>query len=138
MENVVEPGWVAITEETRRLVVGFYEVEPLGRQSIRGLARPIELHRVIGRGEAASRIDVARTAGLSPLIGRDQEVGLLKDRWEHAKESVSQLVQLTGEAGIGKSRLVLAIKEFVADEAAGRAASIIEWRCSPHYQDSSL
>ena len=81
---------------------------------------------------------MARSAGLSPLTGRDQEVGLLKDRWEHAKEAVAQLVQLTGEAGIGKSRLVLVLKEFVADDEAGRAASIIEWRCSPHYQDSGL
>ena len=138
MENVVEPGWVAITEATRRLVVGYFRCEPLGSRSIRGLARPIELHKVTGRGDAASRIDVSRSAGLSPLTGRDQEVGLLKDRWEHAKESVAQLVQLTGEAGIGKSRLVLVLKEFVADDEPGRAASIIEWRCSPHYQDSGL
>ena len=81
---------------------------------------------------------MARSAGLSPLTGRDQEVGLLKDRWEHAKEEAAQLVQLTGEAGIGKSRLVLVLKEFVADDEPGRAATIIEWRCSPHYQDSGL
>ena len=138
LENVVEPGWVAITEATRRLVEGYFTSESLGARTIRGLPRPIELHRVTGRSEAASRIDVARSVGLSPLTGRDQEVGLLKDRWEHAKESVAQLVQLIGEAGIGKSRLVLVLKEFVADEEAGRAASIIEWRCSPHYQDSGL
>ncbi len=138
MENIVEPGWVAITEATRRLVLGYYRCEPLGARPIRGLPKPIELHKVVGRGDAVSRIDVARSVGLSPLIGRDQEVGLLKDRWEHAKESVAQLVQLIGEAGIGKSRLVLVLKEFVADEEPGRAASTIEWRCSPHYQDSGL
>jgi serine/threonine protein kinase/predicted ATPase len=138
LEHVVEPGWVAITEATRKLVQGFYTSESLGPQTIRGLPKPIDLHRVTGQSEAASRIDVARSVGLSPLTGRDQEVGLLKDRWEHAKESVAQLVQLSGEAGIGKSRLVLVLKEFVADDEAGRAASIIEWRCSPHYQDSGL
>ena len=138
MENEIEPGWVAITEATRRLVLGFYRFEPLGPRTIRGLPRPIELHKVTGRGDASSRIDVARSTGLSPLTGRDQEVGLLKDRWEHAKESVAQLVQLSGEAGIGKSRLVLVLKEFVADDEPGRAASVIEWRCSPHYQDSGL
>jgi serine/threonine protein kinase/predicted ATPase len=138
MENVVEPGWVAISEATRRLVLGYFRSEPLGAKAIRGLPKPIELHKVVGRGEAVSRIDVARSAGLSPLTGRDQEVGLLKDRWEHAKESVAQLVQLTGEAGIGKSRLVLVLKEFVADDEPGRAASTIEWRCSPHHQDSGL
>jgi class 3 adenylate cyclase/tetratricopeptide (TPR) repeat protein len=138
MEYIIEPGWLAITEATRRLVLGFFRYEPLGTRSIRGLPKPIELHKVVGRGEAVSRIDAARSAGLSPLTGRDQEVGLLKDRWEHAKESVAQLVQLIGEAGIGKSRLVLVMKEFVADNEAGRAASTIEWRCSPHYQDSGL
>ncbi len=138
MEHVVEPGWLAITEATRRLVEGYYTTEPLGARAIRGLPRPIELHRVTGRGDAASRIDVARSVGLSPLTGRDQEVGLLKDRWEHAKEGVAQLVQLGGEAGIGKSRLVLVLKEFVADDEPGRAAAILEWRCSPHHQDSGL
>ena len=138
LEGVIEPGWIAITGATRRLVLGFYRCEPLGARPIRGVPRPIELFRVTGRGDAASRIDVARGAGLSPLTGRDQEVGLLKDRWEHAKESAAQLVQLTGEAGIGKSRLVLVLKEFVADDEPGRAASVIEWRCSPHYQDSGL
>ena len=138
MEHVVEPGWLAITEATRRLVEGYFTSEPLGARAIRGLPRPIELHRITGRGDAASRIDVARSVGLSPLTGRDQEVGLLKDRWEHAKEDVAQLVQLGGEAGIGKSRLVLVLKEFVADDEPGRAAAILEWRCSPHYQDSGL
>ncbi len=138
MEHVVEPGWLAITEATRRLVEGYFTSEPLGPRPIRGQPKPIELHKVTGRGDAASRIDVARTAGLTPLTGRDQEVGLLKDRWEHAKEEVAQLVQLSGEAGIGKSRLVLVLKEFVADDEPGRAATILEWRCSPHYQDSGL
>jgi serine/threonine protein kinase/tetratricopeptide (TPR) repeat protein len=138
LESIIEPGWVAITEATRRLVLGFFQLEPLGARPIRGLPKPVELYKVVGRGDAVSRLDVARSTGLSPLTGRDQEVGLLKDRWEHAKESVAQLVQLIGEAGIGKSRLVLVMKEFVADDEPGRAASTIEWRCSPHYQDSGL
>ena len=136
--HVVEPGWVVITEATRRLVAGFFACEPLGDRAIRGIPRPVEVHRVVGRGEAASRFDAARSAGLSPLTGRDQEVNLLKDRWEHAKEQSAQLVHLTGEAGIGKSRLVLVLKEFVADDEAGRSASILEWRCSPQHQDSGL
>jgi serine/threonine protein kinase/predicted ATPase len=138
LDGVVEPGWVVITEATRKLVQGFYACDPLGGRAIRGIPKPVELHRVVGRSEAATRFDAARSAGLSPLTGRDQEVNLLKDRWEHAKEQSAQLVHLTGEAGIGKSRLVLVLKEFVADDEAGRAAAILEWRCSPQYQDSGL
>ncbi len=138
LEDDVEPGRVAITEATERLVRGFFHSEPLGPRPIRGLARPLEVFRVTGRVEAATRIEVARSTGLSPLTGRDQEIGLLKDRWEHAREEAAQLVLLTGEAGIGKSRLVLELKEFVADDEPGRAATILEWRCSPHHQDSGL
>jgi len=138
LEQVVEPGWIAITEATRRLVGGFFACEALGHQELRGLSRPVEVHRVLGRGEAASRIEVARSAGLSPLTGRDREVGLLQDRWEHAKEEDAQLVLLSGEAGIGKSRLVLVLKEHVADDDPGRSATILEWRCSPRHADSGL
>ena len=138
LEQVVEPGWVAISEATRRLVGGFFACAALGERTLRGHPRPVEVHRVLGRGEASSPIEVARSAGLSPLTGRDREVGLLQDRWEHAKEEDAQAVLLTGEAGIGKSRLVLVLKEHVADDDPGRSATILEWRCSPRHADSGL
>ena len=138
LEQVVEPGWVAISEATRRLVGGFFDCEALGERTLRGHPRPVEVHRVLGRGEASSPIEAARSAGLSPLTGRDREVGLLQDRWEHAREEDAQLILLTGEAGIGKSRLVLVLKEHVADADPGRSAAILEWRCSPRHADSGL
>src|SRR5262249_33129323 len=71
--------------------------------------------------------------------GRDHEVSLLKDRWEQAEEGMGQVVLLIGEPGLGKSRLVYTLKEFVQGQTvAGGAAPIIEWRCSPHFQNTAL
>lgn len=81
-----------------------------------------------------SRLEVSVTTGLTPLVGREQEVGLLMERWEQAKEGLGQVVLLSGEAGIGKSRLVQIMKEQAAREACTR----IEYRCSPYYQNSAL
>ena len=83
-------------------------------------------------------MEVAGASGLTPLIGRDLEVSLLLDRWEQAKEGIGQTVLLAGEAGIGKSRLVHVIKERASQEARTHVPALVEWRCSPFYQNSSL
>src|SRR5712692_7021745 len=92
------------------------------------------VYRVVGEGEAQSRFEVAVRTGLTPLVGRDEEMGLLLKRWERVKAGEGQIVLLSGEAGIGKSRLVQEIKEQVVREGYTR----IEFRCSPYYQNSAL
>ena len=87
-----------------------------------------------GEGAAQSRFEVAVQKGLTPLVGREEELSLLQRRWEHAKEGAGQVVLLSGEAGIGKSRLVQALKEQVVAEGATR----IEFRCSPYHQNSAF
>ena len=87
-----------------------------------------------GAGSAQSRFDVTVTKGLTPLVGREQEVGLLRERWAQAKDGLGQVVVLSGEAGIGKSRLVQVLTEHLAGEAHTR----IECHCSPYYQQSAL
>ncbi len=136
-----EPGAVVISGRTRRLAEGAIECEARGPQALESARRPIDVYRVLGEREAQSRIEVARAGagGLTPLVGRDREVGLLRDRWEQVKDHQGQVAMLVGEAGIGKSRLTFVLREHVERErAAGQERLIVEWRGSPQHQNSSL
>ena len=92
------------------------------------------MYRVVRESAAQSRFEVAVSAGLTPLVGREHEVGLLEERWKQAKQGAGQVVLLNGEPGIGKSRLVQTLKEHLSAEGATR----IEFRCSPYHQNSAL
>ncbi len=158
LEEVTEPGQVLITAATRRLIRGHFDGTSLGHKKIKGVPQPVEVYLVQAVGEDRNVMEAAEHAGLTPLLGRDHEVSLLKDRWEQAQDGMGQVVLITGEPGLGKSRLVHTIKQFVrgqAGEPGGAAASpearsspagarsregspVIGWRCSPHYQNSGL
>src|SRR5207249_7627753 len=101
---------------------------------LKGISTPLLIYRVMAESVAQSRFEAAVGAGLTPLAGREEELGLLQRRWTQAKEGAGQVVLLSGEAGIGKSRLVQALKEQVLAEGATR----IEFRCSPYHQNSAL
>jgi len=135
--SVADPNTVVISDGTYRLVKGFFECESIGSRRIKGAGK-MEVHQVQSERAVGSRIDVAEPAGLTPLIGRDREVGLLEDRWEQAAEGMGQVVLLIGEAGLGKSRLVHVLKQHVVGGHTGDGDPIIEWRCSPHHRNSSL
>src|SRR5262245_52043764 len=113
VQGVAEPATVVISQATHRLVHGFFRCEALGSQSLKNVAAPLELYRVQGEGEAHTRFEVSVQRGLTPLVGRESELGLLRQRWEQATESEGQVVALSGEAGIGKSRLVQELKDQV-------------------------
>jgi TOMM system kinase/cyclase fusion protein len=136
MESLADPETLIISDATHHLVDGYFECESKGKQRIRGLRTPIEIFRVLHESAAKTRLDVA-AAELTPLIGRDREVGLLEDRWEEAEEGAGQVVLLVGEAGLGKSRLIHAIREHVAENFDSPDA-IIEWRCSTYHTASGL
>jgi predicted ATPase len=138
MEALAERGMVVISTATHRLVQRFFECVELGTHQLKGLTRPIEVFQVLRPSKVRHNIEAAAVAGLSPLVGRDQEVGLLRDRWEQAQEGMGQVVLLVGEAGIGKSRLVHVLKEHVRQESSERGESVVEWRCSPSYQNTAL
>jgi class 3 adenylate cyclase len=127
VQGQAEPNTVVISQATSRLGQGFFTCGALGPQSLKNVAAPLELYRVHGEGEAHTRFEVAVQKGLIPLVGREEELGLLQRRWTQAKEGAGQIVLLSGEAGIGKSRLVQTLKEQVLAEGATR----IEFRCSP-------
>jgi class 3 adenylate cyclase len=106
IQGLAAPNTVAISEATSRLVQGYFECQNIGAQTLRSVAEPIHVYRVLQESGARGRLDVAVTRGLTPLVGREQEVGLLLERWNQVKEGQGQVVLLTGEGGIGKSRLV--------------------------------
>ncbi len=122
------------------MIRGQFQCASLGHRKIKGVAQPVELFQVQGVGEARSPIEAAGPAGLTPLTGRDHEISLLKDRWEQAQEGMGQVVLLIGEPGLGKSRLVYTLKEHVLGQMVeGEVdAPVIEWRCSPHFQNTGL
>src|SRR5712692_8060536 len=118
VQGEAEPNTVVISTATYRLVQGLFECHDLGPRTLKGLSTPLSLYRVVGESAAQSRFEVAVRTGLTPLVGRDLEVGLLRERWAQAKGGDGQVVLLSGEAGIGKSRLVQALKEQVIAEGA--------------------
>src|SRR5262249_50550102 len=134
MQGLAEPDSVVMSAATYRLVQGLFECQDLGPQPVKGFSMPLSLYRVVGESAAQSRFEVAVRTGLTPLVGRESELGLLRQRWEQAKAGAGQGVLLSGEHGIGKSRLVQELKEHVSAEGATR----IEFRCSPYHQNSAL
>src|SRR5262249_42541932 len=112
-----------MSEATYRLVQGYFECQDLGAQTLRGVAEPLNVYRVLTASGAQNRLDIVSTRGLTPLVGREQEVGLLLERWDQVKAGQGQVVLLTGDAGIGKSRLVQMLKEHVTHEPHTR------WEC---------
>jgi len=113
LEEVAVAGQVICTEATYRIFQGRFQCVTLGPQKVRGISQPLELFRVERNAVSGSLLEAVAPAELSPLTGRDQEVGLLKDRWEQAQEGMGQVVLLIGDPGLGKSRLVHTMKEHV-------------------------
>jgi class 3 adenylate cyclase/predicted ATPase len=116
IQGLAEPNTVAISAATYRLVQGYFDCQDLGAQTLRGVAEPVPVYRVLQESGARERLDVAATRGLTPLVGREQEVGILLERWNQVKDGQGHVVLLTGDAGIGKSRLVQMLKDHVANQ----------------------
>ena len=105
-----------------------------GTHPLKGIDTPVRVAQVVGESAAQSRLDVAGATGLTPLVGREAEVTLLRERWAQSTERLGQVVLLSGEAGIGKSRLVHVLTERVVDKGAPR----LTLRCSPYHTNSAL
>jgi class 3 adenylate cyclase len=127
------PGGVVIAPATRRLAGDWFRCRDLGPRPLKGIAEPVPLTEVLGERSAESRFAAIRAALLTPFVGREQEIALLLDRWHLAGEGEGQVVVLSGEAGIGKSRIAEILRERVGD-----AGIRIRWQCSPHHTDTAL
>lgn len=134
LQQVAEPGTVVIADSTRRLVGDLFELAGLGSLCLKGFAEPVPAWRVIGEGRAESRFEALHGAHVTPLVGRGEELHLMLSRWQLAEGRVGQVVLISGEPGIGKSRLVLALRERL--KAA--PITLISYACSPHHTNSAL
>jgi class 3 adenylate cyclase/predicted ATPase len=134
VQGVAEPDTVAISTTTFQLVEGYFTCQDLGSHMLKGVETPVHVYRVLSESGAQSRLDIVTTRGLTPLVGREQEVGLLLERWGQVKDGQGQVVLLSGEGGIGKSRLAQVLKDHIAGEPHTR------WECrsSPYYQHTAL
>jgi class 3 adenylate cyclase len=138
LQSLADPGQVLIGISTRRLLGELFELKDLGALSVKGFADPVLAWQVLAERAAASRFEAQRAGALSRFVGRDSEVAMLRERWELAAEGEGQVVLVTGEAGIGKSRITAALRQRVmqADDAAPPQALL--WQCSPLYSGTPL
>jgi class 3 adenylate cyclase/tetratricopeptide (TPR) repeat protein len=135
LQGIAAPNTVVISAATYRLLGGFFACKPLGTPPLKGIGQPLEVYQVLYESMARSRLEAAGSIGLTPLVGREQEVALLRERWVQVTEGVGQVVLLSGEAGIGKSRLVQVLTEHVAAEPQ---TWLTPCQCSPYYQNTAL
>jgi class 3 adenylate cyclase/tetratricopeptide (TPR) repeat protein len=134
IQGLAAPNTLVISDATSRLVQGYFQCQDLGAQALRGITESMHIYQVLSESGATSRLDVAQPRGLTPLVGRESEVTLLQERWEQVKAGHGQVVLLTGDAGIGKSRLVQMLKEHVAHEPH----TLWECRSTEYYQNTPL
>jgi class 3 adenylate cyclase/predicted ATPase len=134
LQALAEPGTVVIAPSTRRLAAGLFDYEDLGAVEIKGFAAPVIASRVLRDSGAVSRFEARHGPDLTPLVGRDEELAVLQRRWQEAKAGEGCVMLLSGEPGIGKSRLVQALLEQLSGEQHTR----LRLFCSPHHQNSAL
>ncbi|MEE8297601.1 MAG: AAA family ATPase [Hyphomicrobium sp.] len=134
LQEIAKPNTIAIATTTHVLAGGLFAYEALGGQSLKGIDGSTEVWRVVGERQVESRFVAKHTTALTPLIGRGEELDLLSRRWERAKGGNGQVVLLSGEPGIGKSRLTQALRDWIGDEPHTR----LLYQCSPHHTNSAL
>src|SRR4051812_7747779 len=113
LQALAAAGGIVIADATRRQIGALFELEDLGPQALAGFAEPQRAWRVVGESEVASRFEALRS-GATPLVGRDEEIELLLRRWQQAKQGEGKVVLVSGEPGIGKSRLTAVLSERIA------------------------
>jgi class 3 adenylate cyclase/predicted ATPase len=133
LQGLAPPGTLVVADSTRRQIGALFDLEDLGPQPLSGFAEPQHVWRVVGQSGVVSRFEALRSEA-APLVGRDEELDLLLRRWRQAKSGEGRVVLLSGEPGIGKSRLTAALSQAIRDEPHTR----LRYFCSPYHQDSAL
>jgi hypothetical protein len=133
LQALAQPGMLVIADSTRRQIGALFELDDLGPQPLAGFAEPQRARRVVGESGVLSRFEALRSEA-TPLVGRGEELELLLRRWQQAKAGEGRVVLVSGEPGIGKSRLTAALSQAIEGEPHTR----LRYFCSPHHQDSAL
>jgi class 3 adenylate cyclase/predicted ATPase/ABC-type transport system involved in cytochrome c biogenesis ATPase subunit len=134
LQALAEPGTIVVAASTRRLLGDLFRLRDLGRQEVKGIAEPVAAWVVEGLSDSESRFEAVRAAGLTDLIGREDELDFLLERQRLAWKGEGQIVLILGEPGIGKSRLVAALAERIAGGSHVR----LRYQCSPYHTNSAL
>src|ERR1700751_2861043 len=134
LQGLAEPNTVVIAENTRKLIGKLFELEDLGARNLKGISGPVRAWAALRESSAEGRFEAFHASGLTELVGREEELDLLLRRWSKAKAGEGQVVLLSGEPGIGKSRLTAALLERIAAEPHTR----LRYFCSPQHIDSAL
>ena len=134
LQGIAEPNMVVIADGTRRLLGNLFELEDLGAKDLKGIAGPVRAWAALRASSAEGHFEALHTTDLTALVGREEELELLLRRWSRAKTGEGQVVLLSGEGGIGKSRLTAALLEHLASEPHTR----LRYFCSPQHTDSAF
>lgn len=134
LQGVASPGAIVISERVRRLAGGVFSYADLGLCPLKGIAQPVRAYRVTSAIQGTSRFETASRAGLTPLVGREHEVAMLLERWQLSQEGEGQVVLLSGDPGIGKSRILNSLIEYLNVEGA----HALRLQCSPYHVDSAF
>ena len=134
LQGVAEPNRVVIAESTRKLLGNLFELEDLGAKDLKGVIGPVRAWAALRQASVESRFEALHATGLTALVGREEELDLLLRRWSKVQSGQGQVVLISGEAGIGKSRLTAALLERLAAEPHTR----LRYFCSPQHTDSAF
>ena len=134
LQGLAGSGSVVIARSTKRLLGGSFEYADLGEHQLKGFTDPVQVWRVLGESAAIGRFEARHGETLAPMVGREQELALLRERWARVTEGESQVVLMSGEPGIGKSRILLGLFEMLADEPHTR----LRLYCSPYHVHTAL
>ena len=135
IQSLAEPDSVLLSAATERLAAGYFELEPLGPQELKGVSGSVEVYRALHESAARTRLEAAASRGLTALIGREAEARSLIAAWQRTEAGDGQVMLLSGEAGLGKSRLVRMLEEHVAARPDGWLTPV---QCSPYHQATAL
>ncbi len=134
LQGIAPVNTIVVSERVQRLVGGAFECEDLGEQTLKGIAKPTHAYRVLGINAAANRFEAAHAETITSLVGREREIALLLDRWRQACDGEGQVVLLSGEPGIGKSRILNALRKRLT----GEPFNLLSSQCSPFYANTAF